>query len=273
MTTTRIFLACLFCLLCGARPLSAQAATISITPSYVQSFDAAQNPLGKLADNGATTPLDGYLQYEFRLSLDNLAADEDFWIAVFDIRLAPGLENASGWLDPGVAQANGYYSDTPSLAMYDSNGPSLGGIQAHWQFGNADFGLDSNDLKSIIVEASPQEAANRQYGEAVRPGQGAADGLDLPTLLGTILVRRTEVNSSSVAVVPIDGSAWGTYVNNRLGAGVFTSQEASSFTTSSLQLVVPEPASFSLLFGALLSTLLFSWRRKAGFAAAPQGNR
>jgi len=121
MTSIRVSLACLFCLLCGARPLTAQAATISIAPSYVQSFDAAQNPLGNLENDGATTPLGGYLQYEFRLTLDNPAADEDFWIAVFDIRLAPGLENASGWLDPGVAQANGYYPDAPSLAMYDSN--------------------------------------------------------------------------------------------------------------------------------------------------------
>jgi len=245
----------LFCLLCASSQFTARGATISITPGYVQSFDAALNPIGTLASGGATTPLGGYLQYEFRLTLNDAAPGEDFWTAIFDVQLAPGLEIASGWLDPGVAQANGYYPPAPSLAMYDSNGATPGGIEAHWQFGNADFGLNSNDLKSIIVEVSPQEAANRQYGEAARPGQGAADDLGFPTLLGTIVVRRTEMISSSMAVAPIEGSAWGTYTNNELGAGDFTPQAATTFSTSTVQLAVPEPATFGLALVALLAAV------------------
>ena len=266
MKLIRNSLTCICFLLLTSAHLTAQAATISITPSYVQSFDAAEVSIGKLAGDGAATPVGGYLQYEFRLTLGNLASDEDFWTAIFDVQLAPGLEIASGWLDPGVAQANGYYPAAPSLAMYDSNGSTPGGVQAHWQFGNADFGLNPNDLKSIIVEASSQEAANRQYGEATRPGQGADDDLGFPTLLGTILVRRTELIASSVAVVPIEGSAWGTYTNNEFGGGFFTSQAPTSFSSSAVQLVVPEPATFSLALGALLFGQFLSRRpvRKLG---------
>lgn len=255
MSHFRRLWACLFCLLIALPPLAAKAATLSITPSYVQSFDAAQVALGKLASDGAATPLDGYLQYEFRLSVDGLAAGEDFWTAIFNIQLGPGLENASGWLDPGVAQANGYYAPGTSLSMYDSNGATPGGVQAHWQFGNADFGLDANDLQSIIVEASPAEAANRQYGEAIRPAAGADDGLDYPTLLGTILVRRTELTASSIAIVPIQGSAWGIYAGNESADGLATSQAPTSFSAASVELAVPEPASLSLAVGALLAVL------------------
>ncbi len=266
MKSIRNSLAIMLCWLFAPLPLTAAGATMSIVPSYVQSFDAALNSIGELADDGAATPVGGYLQYEFRLSVNDLAADEDFWTAIFDVQLAPGLENGSGWLDPGVAQTNGYYPASPSLAMYDSNGATSGGIQAHWQFGNADFGSDATDLKSIIVEASPQEAANRQYGEAVRPGQGAANALGFPTLLGTVLVRRTEMIPSSVAIVPIAGSAWGIYTLNEFGDGIPTSQAPASFPTSTIQLNVPEPATFGLALSALVAGLLFC-RRRAGLCS------
>jgi hypothetical protein len=64
------------------------------------------------------------------------------------------MANSSGWMDPGTAQANGYYPASPSLAEYDSNGASPGGVEMHWQNGNGDFGPNSDDLQAIIVETS-----------------------------------------------------------------------------------------------------------------------
>ncbi len=189
----------------GASP--AGAASISIAPRYVQSYDSSLTPLGALANDGAATPVGSLLHYEFRMTVDDLEADEDFWIAIFNVEIGPGLEVVVGWMDPGTAQANGLYDPLPSLANYDSNGAGIGGIQSHWQFGNADFGLDPDDLQVIIVEASGLEAANRQYGEALRPGAGSPDGLGSPTLIGSILVRRTEMVPSLVSVMPIDRCA------------------------------------------------------------------
>lgn len=66
--------------------------TITIVPSYVQSFDAAFNPLGTLPGDGAGTPVGAYLQYEFRMTLDDLAPGEDFWTAILNVQLGPGLK-------------------------------------------------------------------------------------------------------------------------------------------------------------------------------------
>lgn len=61
---------------------------------------------------------------------------------------------------------------------------------------------------------------------------------------------------SSIAVVPIAGSAWGVYTGNELGNGTPSSQAPATFTPSAIQLVVPEPATFGLALGALLAGLL-----------------
>ena len=111
------------------------------------------------------------MQFEVRLTFTGAAADEDFWTAAFNVNLGPGLSNSSGWMDPGTAQANGYYPASPSLMQYDSNGATPGGVQLHWQNGNGDFGMNPDDLQAIIVEAASAEAANRKYGEVGRPGQ------------------------------------------------------------------------------------------------------
>jgi hypothetical protein len=249
-----------------ALPGAALGASISIEPSYVQSFDAGLNSLGILPGQGATTPVGAYLQYEFRMALADLEPDEDFWTAILNVQLGPGLEIGSSWLDPATAQLNGYYPPSPSLASYDSNGAAGGGIQFHWQFGNEDFGVDSGDLQTIIIEVSPEEAANRQYGELVRPSAGDADGLGSPTLLGTILVKRTALVASSVTVAPIDGSSWGTYVGNALGDGVLTAQEdSSSFGGGTVMLAVPEPGTLGL---ALLAAVLGVFFRSRGSAGA-----
>jgi hypothetical protein len=239
---------------------TANAASIVIEPVYVQSLDAGFMPLGKLENDGAATPVDALLHYEFRLRVDDLAADEDFWIAIFNIELGPGLQAVGGWMDPGTAQANGLYEQLPSLANYDSNGAALGGIQAHWQFGNADFGVDANDLRSIVVEASGPEAANRQYGELVRPAAGSTDGLGSPTLIGAMLVRRLEMVPSSVRVTPIDGSPWGIYQGNEQGLGNLVALPNSTFTSGELELLVPEPSGMSLALGA--AWLLVLWFRR-----------
>jgi hypothetical protein len=114
-----------------------QAAMLTISPQYVQSFDALLAPLGTLPSDGAGTPAGGYLQFEFRISLGGAAVGEDFWIAAFDINLGPGLQNSSGWLDSGIAQANGYYPAGLALAQYDANGSAVGGITSYWDFGNS----------------------------------------------------------------------------------------------------------------------------------------
>src|SRR5580698_7195996 len=123
------------------------ASTIALTPIYVQSFDSSLAPLGSLANNGAATPQGGYMQFEVRMTLSDAAPDEDFWTAAFNVNLGAGLANSSGWMDPGTAQANGYYPASPSLAEYDSNGAGAGGVEMHWQNGNGDFGINSNDLQ------------------------------------------------------------------------------------------------------------------------------
>ncbi|HEY1600965.1 MAG TPA: hypothetical protein VGG64_15285 [Pirellulales bacterium] len=227
-------------------PVTARASLVSLTPVYVQSFDSSLTSLGTLANNGASTPLDGYLQFEVRLTFTDAAPDEDFWTAAFNINLGPGLTNSSGWMDPGTAQANGYYPSAPSLAEYDSNGATAGGIEMHWQNGNGDFGINPNDLQAIIVEAASAEAANRQYGEAGRPGAGSQDALGDPTLIGTFIVQRTELVSSSIGITPISGSPWGSYVSNLDGQGVPTSHTASSFTGGTLSVPAPEPSSLLL---------------------------
>jgi hypothetical protein len=197
------------------------------------------------------------------MTLDGLAADEDFWTAIFNVQLGPGLAAGSEWLDPGTAQLNGYYPALPSLSSYDSNGATPGGSQFHWQFGNDDFGIDPNDLQTIIVEVSPEEAANRQYGELIRPAAGAADGLGWPTLLGTVLVQRTSLVASSISVIPINGSAWGTYVGNGQGNGELTSQPGTTFQSSTVLLAVPEPSSVALSVLGLIAIVACSRRRRS----------
>jgi hypothetical protein len=246
-----------------ATSASVLGGTISISPSYVQSFDEGMNALGTLPGAGATTPVGGYLQYEFRMTLDNLAADEDFWTAIFNVQLGPGLAAGSEWLDPGTAQLNGYYPASPSLSSYDSNGATPGGSQFHWQFGNDDFGVDPNDLQTIIVEVSPEEAANRQYGELIRPAAGSPDGLGWPTLVGTVLVQRTALVASSITVSPIAGSAWGTYAGNALGDGLPTAQvNPATFNGGTAILLVPEPCSLGLALMAGMVGVLFGRHRR-----------
>ncbi len=223
------------------------------------------HPWEALADGGAATPVGGYLQIEFRMSLEAVAPGEDFWTAIFNVELGPGLENNSGWLDPATAQANGYYPVAPSLAQFDSNGATAGGVQFHWQFGNADFGVDPNDLLAVIVEASSAEAANRQYGEATRPGAGFPDGLGSPTLLGTLIVKRTGLEPTSITVAPIAGSPWGLYTDNTAGDGTATSQPNSAFAGGTLGIAVPEPGGLSL---AILASALLWYRRRVGFRGA-----
>ena len=158
-------------------------------------------------------------------------------------------------MDPGTAKANGYYPASPSLMEFDSNGASPGGVQLHWQNGNGDFGMNPNDLQSIIVEAGSAEAANRQYGEVGRPGAGSPDGLGDPTLIGTFIVQRTAVEDSSISISPIAGSPWGSYIGNANGLGTPTSQPASSFTGGTVSVGVPEPATWGLAIMAVASLL------------------
>lgn len=245
-----------------AIPLSARAASISITPVYVQSFDSALLPLGELPNDGAATPAGGYLQFEFRMQLIDTGPGEDFWTAIFNVNLGAGLENSSGWLDPGIAQANGYYPAAPSLSQFDSNGPVMGGIQAHWQFGNDDFGLEADDLQSIIVEASESESANRQYGEAIRPAAGAPDGLGSSTLIGAVLVRRAAFVPTQISVSPIAGSAWGLYVDNAEGSGDSVVQPGNSFAASTLVIGVPEPGTWALAWMAAVALAACALRHR-----------
>ncbi len=240
-----------------------QAATLQIDPHYVQSFSSTLAPLGALPDNGASTPAGGFLQIEFRMTLADAAVDEDFWTALFNVELGAGLANSSGWMDPGTAQANGFYPLAPNLNQFDSNGPSIGGAQMHWQFSNADFGIDTNDLKSIIVEASPGEAKNRQYGEPSRPGAGAADALGYPTLIGSLVVERTGLSPTTIEVTPISGNPWGTYTNNAEGAGDFTDHLPNSFTGGTLIVGVPEPSAVTLGVTAMLLVAVWSQFRRS----------
>jgi hypothetical protein len=145
-------------------------------------------------------------------------------------------------MDPATAQGNGYYAAAPSLAQFDSNGAALGGVQSHWQFGNADFGINPNDLQIIIVEAAAIEAANRQYGESARPAAGNFDALGWPTLIGTLIVQRTALVPTEISVSPIAGSPWGLYLGNAIGAGTPTAQPGTTFTGGTLTINVPEPS-------------------------------
>lgn len=265
MVRNLVFIAC--CLVTG----QSQGAMLTIRPEYVQSFDSSLAPLGVLPDNGAGTPVGGYLQFAFRIELDGAAANEDFWIAAFNVGLGPGLQNFSGWLDPGLAQANGYYPAGLALAQYDSNGATAGGINSHWDYSNADFGLDPNDLKSIIVETSPAQAWNRQYGEPTRPGAGFADDLGSPTLIGAVLVQRVDLVPTFVDVTPIAGSPWGTYVDNASGDGTATSQSGDSFHSESVGVGVPEPS--AMLLASLGGALVLLFGRRASVFRAATGPR
>ncbi len=248
-----MFSRCLLAVLFAALPMTLRASMITIAPSYVQSFDSSMGSLGSLPNNGAATPVDGYMQFEFRISLADLAADEDFWTAAFNINLGPGLTDSSGWMSPALAQVNNYYPASPSLAQFDSNGALPGGVEMHWQYSNDDFGASSTDLQSIIVEAASAEAANRQYGEAVRPAAGSPDGLGSPTLIGSIIVQRTALVPSTITVAPIAGQPWGTYVGNSTGDGVPTAHSAASFIGESVAVPAPEPATFWLAASAFMA--------------------
>jgi len=254
-----------FALLANAQvDTTARAATINIAPVYVQSFNEGFAPLGTLPHSGAATPVGGLLHYEFRMSVQDLMAGEDFWTAIFNVNLGPGLEAVTSWMDPGTAQANELYAMSPSLATYDSNGPGIGGVKSHWQFGNGDFGSNPDDLKSVIVEAAPDEAANRQYGELVRPAAGNPDALGSPTLIGALLVRRTELVASSISVSPIAGSPWGIYQNNAQGLGFPVAPSGgASFSGESVMLAVPEPGTLALAAAALIA-MVFTGRRRRG---------
>jgi hypothetical protein len=125
---------------------------------------------------------------------------------------------------------------------------------------NGDFGQNSNDLKAIVITMFPAEAANRQYGEAIRPGAGYADQLGSPTLLGSILVRYDGSGTQQITLAtPLsgpDGQWWSTIPNNANGTGLLVAQPSELFSGASLSLPltpVPEPATLGMsLLGILL---------------------
>jgi hypothetical protein len=245
-------------------PAVATAGMIFVNPLYTRAYDSNFTPLA------AGTPIQPgmILQIDVRMSVTGLAAAEDFLGMSLNVALSSGLQavdNGSGkWMLPAVAEGNGLYTAYPSplpamqnYGLYDGNGAAIGGVKNHWQT-NADLGANQNDLQGISIEASASEAANRQYGEAVRPAAGYADQLGSPTLVGTFLVRYNGPGLQSITLSSIGGSDWLTYINNAAGNGTSFTQPAGSYFGG--QLTVPEPDSLVL---ALLAFGIISLKFKA----------
>lgn len=272
----------------ASMPTITSASTLLLTPVYAQVYSS---DFSTALGTPFMVPVGDYIQIDFRLDVFGLSAGENFWSMSFNLTNTTGLTPVvlagnSPWMSPGTAAGNlpplpgAPYASFPkplpaqqSYNTYDSNGALPSGTTSHFAFGsNTDAGASTSDLQDIFVSVGSAEAANRKYGESVRPGSGFADQLGSPantagTLIGTVVYQVTSTSVQFVTINPENGLAWGTWLNNSAGAGTANPLPASSFNsglTVSLLMngLIPEPASFVLMGLAGLGFLVVACRLK-----------
>jgi PEP-CTERM motif len=257
------------------------AASLSMSLVHSRTFDASMNPLA----SGSPIQAGDIMLIDVRMQLLGAAVNEDFGNTSFSIGLSSGLSavdlGGGKWMSPAAAESSGVYTDYPASApslqsygQFDSNGSLPSGIQSHW-LTNTDGGKDSNDLQAIIVAMFPSEAANRQYGEAVRPGAGYADQLGSPTLLGRFLVQYDGSGTQQITLAPPlpFGQWWSTIPNNANGTGQLVAQPSDNYFGATLSLPitpVPEPATLGM--GIVGIALLVASRRARSMQAFGRGS-
>lgn len=158
--TSRLWTAAVATLLLSMSPLAASAAIYTVTPVFVGALSPTTFELIPGYD-----PLNGYqrpaiLQFDFRVSVGNFAADQyGFANGVFTITPHPYLTNTTvpGW-NPDV------------IPNVDSNGSTPGGIVPLLS-DNAD--LAAQDLKDILIAVATPLTTNPAVDPRFRFGQGA----------------------------------------------------------------------------------------------------
>ena len=211
---------------------SAQAQSVNLKLEHVATFDSG---FGAIAlDDLVAGPTDptNLQQIDVSFTAEGLGEGEDIWLVGFDVNLGSGLADALGWI--------------AASGDFDHDNVPITPKQTHYQNGNGDFGTDTADLKVLLAETTADEAANRQYGEAVRPGAGEADALGAPySLIGSVIVT-WDGSQTELSVSPTGGetgSPWGIYNVNREP----TAQPYQALAGDTLAFGIPEPASLLLL--------------------------
>jgi hypothetical protein len=175
-----------------AAPAASHAADLKLSLSYAGSLAAdGVTSLGSLLDlvSGIDRIPSGSLhQFDVFMELSNLAPDEHFQAAQFDLLLGPGLTPASfgGWIgnQPTYESATG--SPTPLFSI------------------SSDAGNISNDLQRIVVMADGPAGVS-----AVRPGASA------PFKLGSVMLQWDNgggpLATTGLGIRANGLNPWGTY--------------------------------------------------------------
>jgi hypothetical protein len=212
------------------------AATLHLTMEYIGSIDNSFNPIGlSLLDDPLSVSPSDYHGFAVSYQLFDAATDENFHAMQFDVNLGPGFT---------PADFGGWIADT---VPFDPVGP-LPPTTIYTD--NIDGGVNSNDLKRIIVIAkSPSQIPGRQ------PGEGA------PEHAGDVYVQWDGTfglgGTTGLGLAPNGLNPWSTYIN-----GVPTAQPAATFTVGpDFVMIIPEPASGFFAFAIAVGSCVV-WRRR-----------
>jgi hypothetical protein len=197
------------------------AATLHLTMEYVGSVDNSFSPIGlPLLDNPLSVSPSDYHGFAVYYQLLDAASDEDFHAMQFDVNLGPGFT---------PADFGGWIADT---TIFDPPGP-LPPTTIYTD--NIDGGVNSNDLKRIIVIAKSYSQIPQR-----EPGEGA------PEKAGDVYLQWNGTfgpgGITSIGLAPNGLNPWSVYVDD-----VPTAQPAATFTVGpDFVMTIPEPATFAL---------------------------
>lgn len=230
--------------------VSAQAASIQLdlqyagTTSNFSDFSDSLKPAPELSD--AVDPLLDYHKFEVYMTVSDTLPEENFWTALFNIDLGPGMV-------PG--DFGGFSQWTPNNPDYDPNSPAVPPPAAPIYSDSTDSGASDHDLQRMFIQVASATLAASQPGE---PGQDAQLG-PVPLLLGDFYVQwdQSIAAATSVSISPEGQLPWGLYID-----GTETAQGSDSFSGNRLDFVFPEPASITLAGLAMIGLLGMFRRRK-----------
>ncbi len=248
---------CLSLLACGS---AAMAQSVTVTPSYIGSFDKIDGTnLGVMnLSTAAARNTNNLHQFALRFSVDGLASDQDFRNMTFSVSLGAGLHAANF----GSDGFNPYVPNGLNLVTFAPNNPPTWKLASPAQTAiwtnNED--LSTQDLINLFVNTTAASAYRVTPGEAGDNGVASYPNGDpgTPTFIGTALVGFDNgyTGASSVAAVGIIGAEFSYWTNNATGTATQSTSVDNAFTGQSFAIgAIPEPASLGLLGLAGLAAL------------------